>query len=328
MSNQPIKTATDVANLMKDAMFITTITSTKDDMGVQTVSPLQDLIERRIRALVPRILPPQFNEDFNEMRKTTTQLATNEASNSLNIWGLKPMDGERNIEQILARQLMNADKATNVERAKIRSILDFMEAHISNGESLQSGLACFTVKFLTGAKKSAFEKTARGNLRRGLPYMSMAFKSPQDHADYYQKVSLREKFPSAWSNSITIIRDVLKATKDNEPNLLKGFRVTNKRKSPGVTLTLQEGDKRIKVSLDRAWILTWDSTTEQTVETLKQHTEKRTFRSAKSTNPNPSAEKPNNGDDDEDMETQAGGKRKVGDSTLSPGGNSTKSTKK
>ena len=277
-ANPPIKTAVDVANLMKDALFISQITSTQDSQGAQTVSPLQDLIENRIRALVPRILPAQFHENYNEMRKTTIQFANNEATNSLNIWGLKPMDGETNIEQILARQLMNFDKSSNMEKAKIRSILDFTESHISNGENLHSGLACFTVKFLTGAKKSSFERIARSNLRRGLPFLSQAFKSPQDLADYYQKISLREKFPSAWNNIISTIRDVLKATKDNEPNLLKGYRVTNRRNSPGVTLTLQEADKKIRVSLNKEWLLSWDKNTVHTVESLKKHIEKRTFR--------------------------------------------------
>ena len=78
-ANPPIKTAVDVANLMKDALFISQITSTQDSQGAQTVSPLQDLIENRIRALVPRILPPQFHENYNEMGKTTIQFANNEA---------------------------------------------------------------------------------------------------------------------------------------------------------------------------------------------------------------------------------------------------------
>ena len=117
-TNPPVKTAADVANLMKDALFISQITSTQDDHGAQTVSPIQDLIENRIKALVPKLLPAQFHENYNEMRKTTIQYANNEATNSLNIWGLKSMDGETNIEQILARQLMNFDKASNLEKEK------------------------------------------------------------------------------------------------------------------------------------------------------------------------------------------------------------------
>ena len=95
MSN-PV-TENDVVELFKSKMFIRNITDIKNEAGEQLVSPIQDLIDQRIRDLIPGVcLQSSFEPNYQAMRTAAFYQENNIAKNSLTIIGLKIIDKERN----------------------------------------------------------------------------------------------------------------------------------------------------------------------------------------------------------------------------------------
>ena len=132
----------DVTNLMRDKNFVRNITDVKDENGEPILSPIQQMVDQRVRDLLPAFCFQEgFKRDYEAIRHATFSQEQSVAKNALTSLGLKIMDGERTPEELIRRQLLNSDQAKGPHSAQLRALLDFANVHASNGKHISSGNA-------------------------------------------------------------------------------------------------------------------------------------------------------------------------------------------
>jgi hypothetical protein len=87
-----------IANLLKNGHFIHEITNVVEE-GIQVLSPIQQMVDQRIRELLPDIvLKIGFEDDYNMLRVTAFSQEQAIAKNSLTLLGLRALDKERTLK--------------------------------------------------------------------------------------------------------------------------------------------------------------------------------------------------------------------------------------
>ena len=270
----------NVTDLLRDGDFVHSITDVKDGDGAPILSPIQQMVDQRIRELVPNFcLQDGFQQDYQAIRHATFSSEQNVAKCSLTILGLRVMDGEKSAEEMIKRQLLNSDEAKGQHKAQINSLMEFCNVHSSNGKHFSTGQAILAVHFLTETKKNHFERSVRINLKRGLPYLRNAFPSDQSLTEYVAAIGVREKFPPSWSPQIMTVRTILTETKLNEPDRLFSYRINNLRSSPGLQIELKvDGeDRRHRLWISPEFFMGWTVGQHYCVDQLLEHVDKKTY---------------------------------------------------
>ena len=105
----------DVTNLLRDGNFVHSITDVRDEHGESILSPIQQMVDQRVRDLLPAFcFQDSFKKDYEAIRHATFSQEQSVAKNSLTILGLKIMDGEKTPEELIKRQLLNTDQARDL----------------------------------------------------------------------------------------------------------------------------------------------------------------------------------------------------------------------